>query len=211
MTAAAEPITTAEWPSTTTAYRVLWLAVLFDVLAFGVGFGWDRRWHATHPFGDFFSPPHLFVYSTHFLATLTLLWITVRPDLRRHFGPAFRLWPLAFPVPGAVAIAGAGFVVTALAGMFDAIWHTRFGRIFIAFVGIVACRIAIAGERPIGWSSAIVFGFLLIASTIERIPGRSSTTAGPACWRSSASYRCSRHRRRSSTPSGSTKRGTSRD
>lgn len=35
-----------------TAYRLLWLAVP----AFGVGFGWDRRWHATHPFEDFFSP-----------------------------------------------------------------------------------------------------------------------------------------------------------
>jgi hypothetical protein len=46
------------------AYRLLWLAVSFDVLAFGVGFAWDRRWHATHPFEDFFSPPHLFVYSS---------------------------------------------------------------------------------------------------------------------------------------------------
>jgi hypothetical protein len=43
--------------------------------------------------------------------------------------------------------------------------------IFVAFVGIVACRIAIADEIPIGWPSAIVFGFLLIAASIERIPG----------------------------------------
>ena len=27
-----------------TAYRVLWLAVIFDILAFGVGLGWDRTW-----------------------------------------------------------------------------------------------------------------------------------------------------------------------
>ena len=27
-----------------TAYRVLWLAVVFDILAFGVGLGWDRTW-----------------------------------------------------------------------------------------------------------------------------------------------------------------------
>ena len=46
--------------SASAAYRLLWLAVAFDVLAFGVGFGWDRRWHATHPFEDFFSQPHLF-------------------------------------------------------------------------------------------------------------------------------------------------------
>ncbi|HEV2011249.1 MAG TPA: hypothetical protein VGS17_09530 [Candidatus Limnocylindria bacterium] len=59
--------------STGTAYRLLWLAVIFDVLAFGVGFGWDRRWHATHPFEDCFSPPHLFRYSMHFLVTCTLI------------------------------------------------------------------------------------------------------------------------------------------
>ena len=172
--------------SSTTAYRLLWLAVFFDFLAFGVGFGMDRGWHATHPFEDFYSPPHLFIYSTHLLATLTLMWITFLPDLRRHFGAAFRLWPFPFPVPGAIAIAGAGFVITALAGILDAIWHTRFGLdetawsfphsmlgwgIFVAFVGIVACRVAIAPEHPIGWPSALVFGFLLIASTIERIPG----------------------------------------
>ena len=172
--------------SSTAAYRLLWLAVFFDLMAFGVGFAADRRWHATNPFEDFFSPPHLFIYSMHFLATLTLLGITFRPDLRRHFGPAFRLFPFPFPVPGAIGIAGAGFVITALAGVFDSIWHTRFGLdetawsfphsmlgwgIFVAFVGIVACRIAIAAEHPIGWPSALVFGFLLIASAVERIPG----------------------------------------
>jgi hypothetical protein len=44
--------------SASSAHRFLWLAVFFDVMAFGVGFGWDRRWHATHPFEDFFSPAH---------------------------------------------------------------------------------------------------------------------------------------------------------
>jgi hypothetical protein len=171
---------------TVAAHRLLWLAVVFDVLAFGVGFGWDRQWHATHPFEDFFSPPHLFIYSMHFLATLTLLWITFMPDLRAQFGRAFRIAPLPFAVPGAIAIAGGGFVVTAIAGLFDAIWHSTFGLdetawsfphsmlgwgIFVAFVGIVACRIAIADRIHTGWPSAIVFGFLLIAASIERIPG----------------------------------------
>jgi hypothetical protein len=186
MTAAAPPIATTASSSALAAYRLLWLAVVFDVLAFGVGFGWDRRWHATHPFEDFFSPPHLFVYSMHFLATLTLMWITFKPDLRSHFGRAFRLAPFPFPVPGEIAIAGGGFVLTALAGMFDAIWHTSFGLdetawsfphsmlgfgIFVAFIGIAACRIAIADEFPIGWPSAIVFGFLLLAASIDRFAG----------------------------------------
>jgi hypothetical protein len=185
MTADAATVATAD-RSAIAAYRLLWLAVAFDVLAFGVGAGWDRRWHATHPFEDFFSPPHLFIYSMHFLATLTLMWITFMPDLRTQFGRAFRLFPFPFPVPGAIAIAGGGFVITAIAGVFDAIWHTTFGLdetawsfphsmlgwgIFVAFVGIVACRIAIADRFPIGWPSALVFGLLLFASSIERIPG----------------------------------------
>ena len=177
---------TLDRSSASTAYRLLWLAVIFDVLAFGVGFGWDRRWHETHPFEDFFSPPHLFLYSMHFLATLTLTAITFDDRWRAHFGRAFRLFPFPFPVPGAIAIAGGGFVVTALAGVFDAMWHTQFGLdetawsfphsmlgwgIFVAFVGIVACRVALAERFPIGWPSALVFGFLLIAASIERIPG----------------------------------------
>ncbi len=177
---------TSDDTSASAAYRLLLLAVVFDILAFGVGFGWDRRWHATHPFEDFFSPPHLFIYSTHFLATLTLVAITLRSGLRAHFGPTIRLWPFPFAVPGALAIAGGGFVITALAGVFDAVWHERFGLdetawsfphsmlgwgIFVAFVGVAACRIAIAPEWPIGWPSAILFGFLLIAASIERIPG----------------------------------------
>ena len=103
-----------------TAFRLLWLAVIFDLFAFGLGFEWDRRWHATHPFEDFFSPPHLFIYSMHLCATITLAYLAFTPDLRRWFGPTFRLPIVPFPIPGAIGLAGAGFAVVALAGMFDA-------------------------------------------------------------------------------------------
>ena len=178
--------TTEETTGLDTAYRLLWLAVVFDVLAFGIGFEWDRRWHATHPFEDFFSPPHLFVYSMHLCATMTLAYITFQPELRRWFGEAFRLPPFPFPVPGPIALAGGGFVVTALAGFFDAIWHTAFGLdetawsfphsmlgwgIFIAFLGITSCRLAIARWKPLGIGSSIVFGFLIVATSLERFAG----------------------------------------
>lgn len=184
MTADATPVATDS--SASTAYRLLWVAVLFDVLAFGVGFAWDRAWHTTHPFEDFLTPPHLFVYSMHALAVLALLAITLTPDLRRHFGPGFRLWPFPFAVPGAIAVAGGGFVVTALAGALDGLWHSAFGLdetawslphsmlgwgIFVAFVGVVACRVAIRGDRPIEWWSTAAFGFLIAATAVERIPG----------------------------------------
>ncbi|MDP9280568.1 MAG: hypothetical protein M3P38_00545 [Chloroflexota bacterium] len=123
--AAVEPV--REDASLATAYRLLWLAVVFDLLAFGIGFDWDRRWHATHAFEDFFSPPHLFIYSMHLCATITLAYIAFTPGLRRWFGSTFRIPIVRLPIPGAIGLAGAGFGVVALAGVFDAIWHTTFG------------------------------------------------------------------------------------
>jgi hypothetical protein len=177
------------------AYRALWVAVIFDFLAFGVGFDLDRRWHTTHPFEDFFSPPHLFIYSMHFLATMTLAYIAFSPSLRAVFGRSFRLFPLPFPIPGPIAIAGGGFVVTALAGVFDGIWHTAFGLdetlwsfphamlgsgIFVAFVGIAACRWAIRDAKPIGVVSALVFGFLLFETAAQRFTGPIGNNLAPS-------------------------------
>src|SRR6266571_7284718 len=99
MSVAAASVTATRSP-VDTAYRALWVAVIFDFLAFGVGFDLDRRWHATHVFEDFFSPPHLFIYSMHFCATITLAYIAFTPDLRRWFGPTFRLPVIPFPIPG---------------------------------------------------------------------------------------------------------------
>lgn len=177
-----------------TAYRLLWLAVIFDFLAFGIGFEWDKRWHATHAFEDFFSPPHLFIYTMHLLATITLAYIAFTPALRRWFGATFRLPLVPFPIPGSIGLAGAGFGVVALAGMFDAIWHTSFGLdetnwsfphsmlgwgLFLAFLGITSCRVALRKWRPIGWASAIVFGFLLLAVSAERFAGPLANNLSP--------------------------------
>jgi hypothetical protein len=177
-----------------TAYRLLWLAVVFDLLAFGIGFDWDRRWHATHAFEDFFSPPHLFIYSMHLCATITLAYIAFTPGLRRWFGPTLRLPLVPFPIPGAIGLAGAGFGVVALAGMFDAIWHSIFGLdetswsfphsmlgwgLFVAFLGITSCRVALREWRPIGWPSTLVFGFLIAATAAERFAGPLATNLSP--------------------------------
>ena len=190
--AATEPV--REEAGLATAYRLLWLAVIFDFLAFGVGFEWDRRWHATHAFEDFFSPPHLFIYTMHFCATITLAYIAFTPGLRRWFGETFRFPLVPFPIPGAIGLAGAGFGVVALAGMFDAIWHSSFGLdetnwsfphsmlgwgLFIAFLGITSCRVALREWRPIGWPSAIVFGFLIAATSTERFAGPLANNLSP--------------------------------
>lgn len=190
--AATEPV--REDAGLTTAYRLLWLAVVFDLLAFGIGFDWDRRWHATHAFEDFFSPPHLFIYSMHLCATITLAYIAFTPDLRRWFGATFRLPLVPFPIPGPIGLAGAGLVVVALAGMFDAIWHNTFGLdetnwsfphsmlgwgLFIAFLAITSCRVALRQWRPIGWPSALVFGFLVAAVSAERFAGPLAANLSP--------------------------------
>jgi len=127
----------------------------------------------------------------HLCASLTLAYIAFTPDLRRWFGDAFRLPPFPFPVPGAIALAGGGFVVTGLAGFFAGIWHTAFGLdetlwsfphsmlgwgLMIAFLGITSCRVALARWKPIGPVSASVFGFLSLSSSIERVPGPFMTT-----------------------------------
>ncbi|HEX5940364.1 MAG TPA: hypothetical protein VFZ12_08380, partial [Dehalococcoidia bacterium] len=49
---------------TSRAVRLTWFTLAFFLLAVIVGFGWDRAWHATHPFEDFWSPPHIFIYTT---------------------------------------------------------------------------------------------------------------------------------------------------
>jgi hypothetical protein len=190
--AATEPV--REEMGLATAYRLVWLAVIFEFLAFGVGFEWDKRWHATHAFEDFFSPPHLFIYTMHFCATITLAYIAFTPELRRWFGPTFRLPLVPFPIPGAIGLAGAGFGVVALAGMFDAIWHSSFGLdetnwsfphsmlgwgLFLAFLGITSCRVALREWRPIGWISATVFGFLILAVSVERFAGPLANNLSP--------------------------------
>lgn len=177
-----------------TAYRLLWLAVILDFLAFGIGFNWDRQWHTTNPFEDFFSPPHLFTYTMHLCATITLAYIAFTPALRRWFGATFQLPLIPFPIPGAIGLAGAGFGVVALAGVFDGIWHTAFGLdetawsfphsmlgwgLVIAFLGITSCRVALRRWRPIGWPSAIVFGFLVLATSVERFAGPLANNLSP--------------------------------
>jgi len=51
--------------------------------------------------------------------------------------------------------------------------------IFVAFVGIAACRWALREVRPIGIGSEIVFGFLLIATAGERFTGPLGTNLSP--------------------------------
>lgn len=142
----------------------------------------------------------------HLCAAITLAYFAFTPNLRRWFGPTFRLPLVPFPIPGSIGLAGAGFGLVALAGMFDAIWHSTFGLdetgwsfphsmlgwgLFVSFLGMASCRIALAHPapaprdtqpripRPIGWPSALVFGFLIAATAAERFAGPLATNLSP--------------------------------
>lgn len=185
------------------ARRLLWLAFALDVLAFGVGLYWDNQWHRTNRFDDFFSPPHLFIYATHLVATIAFAVLTFRADLRRWFGPTFLFKPFPFPVPGVLALAGAGFVLIGLAGLFDAIWHTAFGldetnwslphslfkwAVYLEFVGLAACRLALAQRLPVTWPAAVVLGFMLLSLPFEPLGGPLFDNLGPATVREIATF-----------------------
>ena len=161
----------------------------FFVLAIGVGTAWDRAWHASQPFEDFFSPPHLFIYSTFTVAELILLRCTRDAALRGAFGTDLRL-PFPFPllgrsVPRGLALMLGGYGVIALAGACDAVWHTAFGLdettwsmphamlgwgILLALYGIAAARLAVPVR--VRWFTRLLFWVLLLSIT-------SSVPTGP--------------------------------
>jgi hypothetical protein len=171
--------------SARSAYRWLLAAVVLSLLAFGVGAAWDRAWHTRNPFEDFFSPPHLFIYTTHFLATLALAKIAFAPGLRVHFGRPMRL-PILGEMPAALIFAGGGFGIIALAGFFDAIWHSAFGLdetawsfphamlgsgILLSLLGFVSARLALSTARPMARWAPAVFAVVLMATLLGVLLG----------------------------------------
>ena len=61
-----------------------------------VGLSWDRRWHTTHAFDSFYSPPHLFSYGMTVVVALLVTFLVFSPGYRRWFGPGFRVPVLLF-------------------------------------------------------------------------------------------------------------------
>jgi hypothetical protein len=109
------------------AGRLLWAVFGLFLAAVLLGTRWDRAWHATQPFEDFWSPPHIFIYVTFTLAAGLLARLTVWPGLRTWFGPAIRAPVIRVRLPGALVLAGSGFALIGAGGLLDSIWHTAFG------------------------------------------------------------------------------------
>ena len=166
---------------------LVWLALAFLLGAAAIGLGWDRRWHATHVFNSFYSPPHLFIYSMLGLTVLTVGVIVSAPRLRSQFATQ----PIAMPftswkLPGALALCAGGLGVVVLAGLFDDIWHSNFGLdetawsfphamigtgLQLTLMGILACRIALVRWKPVGGIAMTLLGILLFGFSQERLVG----------------------------------------
>jgi hypothetical protein len=165
--------------------RLLWLAFAFFLLGIGVGTGWDRRWHATHPFEDFWSPPHLFIYTNTLVAAAILVYLTFNDRLRSAFTCGQDRLPLVpFAVPRALLVLGAGFVVIGLGGALDAVWHTAFGLdetnwslphamlghgVLLVALGFASAQLAFPRRLP--WWAAGVLAWVIINTAVDLIGG----------------------------------------
>lgn len=182
----APPLINAAWPiagrgagGPARAHRLLRLAIGLMLVTLGIGFNWDRRWHTTHSFDTFYSPPHLFIYTMILIASLLVAVLAFAPGYREWFGPPVRLWPLRLAAPGPVFVAGAGFAGLGLAGLLDSLWHTAFGLDetnwstphamlgwgwLVVCLGFLSCRLALRPWRPwrpwtTGLFALLVLGF----------------------------------------------------
>jgi hypothetical protein len=166
------------------ARRVLWLSFAFFVAGVGIGVGWDRHWHATHPFQDFFSPPHLFIYTNVLLASAVAVYVTFNARLRGAFGRGESLPFFRFRVPGPLMLLGAGFITIGLGGLCDGVWHTLFGLdetgwslphamlghgILLVTLGFVAARVVLPDR--LNWFATGLLGFVLLSVSLDLVGG----------------------------------------
>lgn len=109
------------------ALWLLWLVYGFLVIAI-FGAWLDGIWHIVYEFDDFFSPPHLVIYTFSTFATFTVMGMVFYAPVRRAFGQGLNVKILPFPVSGGLVLLGAGLGLVGFAGLIlDNFWHTNFG------------------------------------------------------------------------------------
>ncbi|HEX5940135.1 MAG TPA: hypothetical protein VFZ12_07220 [Dehalococcoidia bacterium] len=187
--------------ATSRAVRLTWFTLAFFLLAVIVGFGWDRAWHATHPFEDFWSPPHIFIYTT-LAITAGIVFRAVRDnEVRECFGREDVTLAIFGPLPSALFLPVAGIVTIFSAGALDSVWHSTFGLdetgwslphamlgwgLLLTLFGLVAARMAIAGA-PIGWLGRGLLALLVVSSVTGVLLGPLGSNNTPEVLRAIAS------------------------
>jgi hypothetical protein len=174
--------------------RHVWITLATLLVTLGVGLNWDRLWHLTHPFESFWSPPHVFIYLSSLLTAALVARLALSTPARAVLGWDVRLPALAVPVPGALALAGAGLVLLGIAGaVLDNAWHTAFGldetpwslphamlgwAWLVTLLGFLAARLELRPYRPLRWYTSLALGVLLLGFSLAPFfgPMRTATT-----------------------------------
>ncbi|MCH7744584.1 MAG: hypothetical protein IIC84_00750 [Chloroflexi bacterium] len=164
------------------AYSLMWAAFYFTLVAFTVGLTWDSSFHTRQPFEDFYSAPHLFIYTMTGVSILLALLLASRASKWRWFGPV-----LPFPgIPGSLLIMVGGAGTILLSGFFDLIWHSNFGLdetslslphsmlgwgLLITILGALSSILALRSYRPPTTLVIAVLGALIIAASAAPVMG----------------------------------------
>ena len=132
------------------------------------GSGWDVSWHRIFGRDTFWSTPHLFIYTGVALWGVAALIATATSMAGRPIrGRALALGPLRAEL--GLALIGAGALVTILAGPFDNLWHSIFGRDVDIWSPPHLAGIAGGVIGLLGWLAATAPGVFPIDERLRRL------------------------------------------
>jgi len=132
------------------------------------GSGWDVSWHRIFGRDTFWSTPHLFIYTGVALWGVAAMIATATAMAGRPIrGRALVLGP--FRAELGLALIGVGALVTILAGPFDNLWHSLFGRDVDIWSPPHLAGIAGGGIGLLGWLAATAPGVFPIDDRVRRL------------------------------------------
>ena len=132
------------------------------------GSGWDVSWHRIFGRDTFWSTPHLFIYTGVALWGVAALIATSTAIAGRPIrGRALVLGPLRAEL--GLALIGVGALVTILAGPFDNLWHSVFGRDVDIWSPPHLAGIAGGAIGLLGWLAATSPGVFPIDERLRRL------------------------------------------
>ena len=178
---------TADLASHAHARRLLWLAFGICALTLTVGRVWDSYWHTIHLYEGFFSPPHIFIYAMTSANIAVVAVMLLTGNVRRWFGPGFKILGLPFEIPNALALVLGAFAFIALAGLvLDNWWHWRYGldetvwalphsmlgwMWLAALLGFVACYLASGRHQAPSQYTSLIISVVLLGFSVSPILG----------------------------------------
>src|SRR5437879_3451967 len=132
------------------------------------GSGWDVSWHRIFGRDTFWSAPHLFIYVGVALWGVAALIATGTAMAGRPIrGRALVLGP--FRAELGLALIGIGALVTIMAGPFDNLWHSLFGRDVDIWSPPHLAGIAGGAIGLLGWVAATARGVFPIDDRLRRL------------------------------------------